>query len=120
MAKIDSERKHRKLSEFNIVDLRIFSFFSRFLEEKTNFFLIDVLNALKYQKKLLTNDINIQRDYIHPHDLSEIILKLIKKQMINDVYDISSKKPTTKFEIIKFLKNNYNLKYEIEEKKYKN
>jgi nucleoside-diphosphate-sugar epimerase len=120
MAKIDSERKHRKLSELNIVDLRIFSFFSRFLEEKTNFFLTDVLNALKYQKKLLTNNINIQRDYIHPYDLSEIILKLIKKQMINDVYDISSKKPTTKFEIIKFLKNNYNLKYKIDDEEKEN
>ena len=111
MAKMDSEIKHRQLSELNIIDLRIFSFFSRFLDEKTNFFLTDVLNALKSQKKLLTSSLDIQRDYIHPYDLTEIIMEFTKKEKINGVFDIHSKKPVKKFEIIKYLKNKYNQKY---------
>ena len=37
LSKINSEIKHRKLKHLNIIDLRLFSFFSRFMNLKSKF-----------------------------------------------------------------------------------
>ena len=39
IAKLNSEVKHRSLSDFKIIDLRIFGFFSRFIELEKDFLL---------------------------------------------------------------------------------
>ncbi len=112
-AKICSEAKHRCLSELNIIDLRIFSFFSRFVDLKSKYFLSEAISALKYKKQFVTDSINIRRDYIHPYDLSEIILRCMKKQNMNEGFDIISKKPVKKFEILKYLEKEYDFQYKI-------
>ena len=43
MIKIYSETKHRALSNLNIIDLRLFSFFSRFIYIKMKLFMCDVV-----------------------------------------------------------------------------
>ena len=116
ISKIYAEIKHRNLKNMNIVDLRIFSFFSRFINLQDEFLIADITNAIKSNKKFTTDKNEIIRDYIHPEDLFEIIQKCIKKEKINMALDISSKKPISKFSLLKHLAKKYELNYRISNK----
>ncbi|MBS3923063.1 MAG: NAD(P)-dependent oxidoreductase [Nitrosarchaeum sp.] len=116
VSKLHSELKHRTLYDLNIIDLRIFGFFSRFIDMQLNYFLSEIVSALKYNKILFTDKINIKRDYIHPFDLYNIIVCCIKKPFVNSSFDVYSKKSVSKFEILDFMEKKYGLKYKINKK----
>jgi len=111
--KIYSEAKHRSLKNFNIVDMRIFGFFSRFIDLKSKFFLAQVISSIKNKKVFLTNDIDFLRDFIHPRDLFMFVNNCIKNGSVNDAFDLYSKAPVSKFEILRSVSERYGLKYEI-------
>lgn len=113
IAKINAEAKHRSMPILNIVDLRVFAFFSRFVNIDSGFLMSEMINCIKNKKVFKTNDENIIRDYICPKDLFSIIRAVIKKQKINDFFDVYSLKPVSKFELLSFLEKKYGLKYII-------
>ena len=113
IAKIQSETRHRNLAEFNIIDLRLFSFFSRFMDLSTRFLISEIISSINQKKKFITNEFDFYRDYIHPKDLFSLLKKCINKNPINDVFDLYSKKPIGKFELLNSLKDNFGLQYEI-------
>lgn len=113
IAKISSEAKHRALSNLNIVDLRIFSFYSSFSDVSPIFLMSEVVDCIKNKKVFKTNDENIIRDYITPIDLFSLVKKVIKKRKINDYFDVYSLKPVSKFALLEFLEKKYGLKYTI-------
>jgi len=115
IAKLNSEAKHRSLSEYNIVDLRVFSYFSRFVNLETKFLMTEIINVLKQNDVFFTNSQDIIRDYIHLSDLFELICCCIKKTYINDVFDVYSKAPVKKFELLTELSIKYGLKYKIQD-----
>ncbi|MDC0199411.1 NAD(P)-dependent oxidoreductase [Candidatus Nitrosopelagicus sp.] len=112
-SKISIEKKHRKLSDNNIIDLRVFNFFSRYINLNTNFLLCQLVNAIKNKTIFITDSNDITRDFIHPSDLFNLIEKCIKKNTINDVFDVYSKKPISKFEIIDLFEKKYDLGFKI-------
>jgi len=63
----------------------------------------------------MTKQTDIIRDYIHPIDLSKLVKACFDVKNINRAFDVSSKKPVGKLEILDFFKKNYELKYEIVE-----
>ena len=99
IAKIQSEIRHRNLAEFNIIDLRLFSFFSRFMDLNTRFLISEIISSINQKKKFITNEFDFYRDYIHPEDLFSLLKKCIDKNTINDVFDLYSKKPIGKFDL---------------------
>ena len=113
LAKVRSEIKHRMLKHLNIIDLRLFSFFSRFMDLSSKFLISEVISSIKQNKKLITNEFDFYRDYIHPKDLFLLLKKCINNNPINDVFDLYSKKPIGKFELLNSLKDNFGLQYEI-------
>ena len=113
LAKVRSEIKHRMVKHLNIIDLRLFSFFSRFMDLSSKFLISEVISSIKQNKKLITNEFDFYRDYIHPKDLFSLLKKCINKNTINDVFDLYSKKPIGKFELLDSLKDNFGLQYEI-------
>jgi nucleoside-diphosphate-sugar epimerase len=113
IAKIKSEIRHRGLDKLNIVDLRLFSFFSRFMDLNSRFLISEIISSIKQNKKLITNEFDFYRDYIHPKDLFSLLKKCINKNPINDVFDLYSKKPIGKFELLNSLKDNFGLQYEV-------
>ena len=115
IAKINAEAKHRAMKNFNIVDLRIFAFFSRFVDIKAEFFMSEVIDCLIKKKPLLTNNTDMVRDYITPKDLFTLINLVIKQGQMNDFFDVYSKKNITKFKLLDFLKEKHGLKYEFRE-----
>lgn len=110
IAKINSEAKHRALNTFNIIDLRIFNFFSRFIELKSNYFISELLSCIKQGKELKTGPVDIVRDYVHPKDLIDLIEKCIENHSLNDAYDVYSLSPVRKFTILDYFSKEYGLK----------
>ena len=113
LATIRSEIKHRTLKNLNIIDLRLFSFFSRFINLDAKFLMCEMISSIMQNKKFLTDETDIYRDYIHPKDLFSYVKKCICKDSLNDVFDLRSKKPIGKFELLNFLKEKCGLQYEI-------
>lgn len=113
IAKMNSEAKHRALPNFNIVDIRVFSFFSRFIDLSSGYLMADIVNSLQQKKKLITSSDNIVRDYINAAGLWDLMKSIIKRGLINDVFDIYSAKPVSKFVLLKFLKERYGLEHSI-------
>lgn len=113
IAKINAEAKHRAIRNLNIVDLRVFAFFSRFVDDSSGFLMSEIINCIKNRKVFKTNNENIVRDYISPKDLFLLIKSVMKKKNINDFFDVYSLKPVKKFELLASLEKKYKLKYSI-------
>jgi nucleoside-diphosphate-sugar epimerase len=112
VARINSEAKHRSFKGLKIVDLRIFSYFSRYIDLSESYFITDVINALIRKKTLVTDSKNIVRDFIHPQDLFAMILKCMSAGLLNRSFDVSSAKPVSKREVLDHFAAEYGLKYE--------
>lgn len=111
IAKMNSEAKHRAATGLNIVDLRIFGYFSRFIDLKSEFFMSEIVSCVKYGKDFVTTPINMTRDYVYLQDLLSLIEKCIDVHQLNDVFDVYSKEPVTKFEILDYFYKHFRLKY---------
>lgn len=114
ISKLYMEAKHRSLNDLNIVDLRVFNFFSRFIDLNARYLLCDIINCLKADQPLNTSIEDMVRDFLHPSDLINMIELCIKKRKINAVYDLYSKQAISKSEILQFFQDEYNLRYETQ------
>ncbi len=114
LAKINAEAKHRAYPELSIVDLRIYSYFSRFIELGAGYLVTDIIDCVMNHREFKTNNYDVIRDYVHPEDLFFMVDKLIESKNINIALDLYSMKTITKFEIIDFFIKNYSLIYSID------
>lgn len=115
IAKLCSEAKHRALRELNIVDLRVFGYFSRFIDLGESFLLSELVSCLKSGQEFVTGPQDIVRDFVHPEDLAALVRCVIKEEHLNDVFDVYSAKPAGKFEIIEALARSGRLRYRVTE-----
>jgi nucleoside-diphosphate-sugar epimerase len=113
IARLNSEAKHRSFKNLKIVDLRIFSYFSRFIDLTDGYFITEVMDCILNKKVLETDNVNIIRDYVHPEDLFSMIIKCLEAGRINEAFDVTSSKPVEKREILDYFSLEYGLKYEI-------
>lgn len=112
ISKLNMEAKHRSLSHLNIVDLRVFSYVSKYINLNSNFFIAEVIKAIRDKTVFVTNDVNIVRDYLHPKDLAQIIDCIIMKWKIahiNDFFDTYSIEPICKFVLLDALMDEFNI-----------
>jgi nucleoside-diphosphate-sugar epimerase len=114
IAKVNSEAKHRVFENLSIIDIRVFSYFSRFIDIRGKYFITELFHSLINDRVFHTNEINIVRDYIHPDDLFALVKKCIALEGINTSFDAYSVKPAEKTEILEFFASRYNLKYKVE------
>lgn len=115
IARLNAETKHRAFSNLNIVDLRLFSYFSRFIDLADGYFITEVLNSILNKKELITDSANIIRDYVHPQDLFLMVMICIKTGKINAAFDVMSVKPVKKKEILDYFAREHGLKYKTDE-----
>lgn len=118
ITKLYSEAKHRSLDTFNIIDLRIFSFFSRFIALNSKFLVTEILNCLLEDQVFETGSNDLIRDYVSPQDFCNLVRLCIDKhdkQNINDVYDLYSLSPVSKLEMITMFHDEFGLKFNINE-----
>ncbi len=112
IVRINAEAKHRAHQDLRIVDLRIFSYFSRYINLADGYLITDVMQAILQDKTLITDSANIVRDYLHPQDLFSVILMCIQAGKINQAIDVSSSRPASKQEILDYFASEYGLKYQ--------
>ena len=112
IVRINAEAKHRAHENFRIIDLRIFSYFSRYINLTDGYFITDVIQAILHSSVLHTNTNDIVRDYLHPDDLYRAIRACIETRLINRAIDINSTGPANKEEILDYFSLVYGLKYE--------
>ena len=113
ITRLNAEAKHRAIKNLRIIDLRLFSYFSRFVDLTDNYFIVEVINCILNKKVLKTDNMNIVRDYVHPKDLFSVIRKCIEVGKINGAFDVASVKPVEKWEILDYFSSEYSLKYKI-------
>ncbi|MDI6743223.1 MAG: NAD(P)-dependent oxidoreductase [Smithella sp.] len=119
ISKLNGEAKHRSLEKCSIVDLRIFSYISRFIDFDSNFLVAEMMKAIKDKQVFMTDDNNICRDYLHPEDMLQIINLIIGKWkdtgFINAAFDTYSKAPVSKLDMLKALYEKFNLQYIVKQ-----
>lgn len=98
--KIYTETKHRSLPEFNIIDIRLFSYFSRFASLTSHYFIEQMITAIKTGVEFKTDRVDMIRDYIHPEDLAELVVCCINIEKLNDSFDTYSLCPIFKTELV--------------------
>lgn len=113
IAKLHQEAKHRALQKLNIVDIRVFSYFSRFIELDSGYFLTELIKSLKRKKTFVTNSCDFVRDFLAPQDLFDLICLIIKAKPFNGAIDAYSSMPISKFKLLDYFVKNYSLKYTI-------
>jgi nucleoside-diphosphate-sugar epimerase len=114
VAKIHSEAKHRAFDRWNIVDLRVFGFFSRFIDPRADYFMNEVVACLKNRAEFVTGPGNMIRDFVHPRDLASLVSLCIARQTLNEGYDVYSLRPAGKFEILDHFRKYFGLKVRVE------
>ncbi len=118
ISKLNTECKHRVLDGFFIVDIRVFSYFSRYIDLNAWFLLSDIIKAIKTGSVLPTSNDEIFRDYISHFELSELIMSLINsKENINSSIDMKSSEPISNTQLLLFCKENFWLQYCISQRK---
>lgn len=114
IAKLHSEARHRSLKHLNIVDLRIFGYFSRYIDLDERFLLSEIISCIKNRKPLITSPINIWRDYLHPQDLAMLVDCCITHCPLNNWFDAYSNKEISKFDLLAFFVDKFGLEYRID------
>jgi nucleoside-diphosphate-sugar epimerase len=113
LAKLEAEKRHRLHPQFSIIDIRIFSFFSQYIDLDSHFLITDIIRSLQNKTTLETTEENIVRDYICPSDLFELLTCCIAQSTLNIAVDAYSKAPVTKIELLDCIKENYGLIYTV-------
>jgi nucleoside-diphosphate-sugar epimerase len=108
--KIYMEMKHRSFHYLNIVDIRLFSYFSRFISLDSNYFLTEITRCIKDNKEFITDFKDMVRDYIDPYDLFQLIECCINNKKINSTFDTYSLSPVSKSFLLEVFEKEYKLK----------
>lgn len=118
LSKIYAEKRHRFLESLPIVDIRIFSYFSRNQKINAHFLASDILRSLHNGTELIvSNDITV-RDYLHPEDFSQLIDLFVRGEEINDAVDCYSCAPIEKIQLLEGIKKVFGLKYSVQRQNY--
>jgi len=113
VAKLHAEARHRAMSDYSIVDLRVFNYFSHTQDMSARFLITDIVRAIMNGEVLKTSDLNIFRDFITPADFYQIIQCVINGKPINRAIDCYTKAPVDKLTMLAELSESYGLKYEL-------
>lgn len=113
LAKIEAEARHRALSEYRIADIRIFGYFSRYMDPDGGFLLAELARCLLKGEVFRTDERDFLRDYVGPDDVSGLINCWLTTGAPNNAYDIYSLAPVTKAEIIDVLAAKFGLRHKV-------
>ncbi len=115
LAKRASEQRHRGHAEAAIVDLRLFGFFSRYMDLNTTFLMSDVVRCLISGDPLKTGPDDLIRDYVAPHDLGMLVSLCMTAEPRNETFDVYSAAPVGKFELLDAFVERFGLTYSVVE-----
>lgn len=109
LAKAQAEYRHR-MSDYNIIDLRIFNYFSSTADIQSSFMICGMLRSILEGRQFVVDATPITRDYVGPKDFHHMIEVLLDQHKINTAVDIYSRSPISKDLLIDYMKDRYELK----------
>jgi len=109
ISNMNAEAKHRAYSSLRIVDLRVFSYFSRFADLTEPYFINKIVSSVLKRVPFVTSQQDMVRDYIDPKDLYQAVCLCMKQDKVNAAYDVFSMSPASKKDIIDQFINKYGL-----------
>ncbi|NOT14836.1 MAG: NAD-dependent epimerase/dehydratase family protein [Methylotenera sp.] len=115
VAKLHAECRHRAQPELNIVDIRVFNYFSHTQDIEARFLITDILRAIRDNTVLKTSPDYIVRDYLHPLDFHQLVCAILSAPAANVVVDCYSQAPIDKFNLLAVMQEQFGLRYEITE-----
>lgn len=113
VAKLHAECRHRALTELPIIDLRVFSYFSRTQDVSARFLMTDIVRALRDAKVLMTSPDRIVRDFLHPQDFHALVSAVLASPPANTPIDCYSRAPIDKCNLLEAMKDRFGLQYEF-------
>lgn len=115
IAKLHAECRHRALLDLNIIDIRIFNYFSHTQNINSKYFISEIVRCLFNKSIFETSSDDLYRDYLNPKDFFQLINILIQAEE-NMAVDAYSMAPISKFELLDSLRERYGLRYQINNK----
>jgi nucleoside-diphosphate-sugar epimerase len=115
IAKIYAEARHRASSEFDIVDIRVFNYFSHTQNLESKFLITDIIRSIKNNEIFITSSENIFRDFITPPDFFNLVQCIINSNPKNLALDCYTQAPIDKLSLLNELSIRFGLKYKIHE-----
>ena len=112
VAQLYAEAKHRSLPALRILDLRIFSFFSRFIDLESGYFMTELVKARVEKRPFATTRQEIVREFPAPADLAALIRRAAEQPSLNPALDVRSAKSVSKSEILRAFAEKFSLRYE--------
>jgi len=116
VAKLYAECRHRALSNYPIVDVRFFNYFSSTQDINDRFLVTDALRAVKEGVKFKTSPENIVRDYMGPEEVHSLICSILNAEPVNLAIDGYTKKAVSKFQMLDALREKFGLVYEVDDR----
>ncbi|EJM14033.1 NAD dependent epimerase/dehydratase family protein [Pseudomonas sp. GM18] len=113
IAKFYAECRHRAMPDLNVVDVRVFGYFSHRQSIDARFFLSDILRAIKSNQVLGVSPENMVRDYLAPADFFQLVKKILSAPPANDVVDCYTLEPIDKFSLLSSIKHEFGLQFEV-------
>jgi hypothetical protein len=110
ISKINTEAKHRTLSKLNIIDLRVYAFFSSMVDVSTPFLMSEIVSSILHKKVFETSSQEMVRDYSSGATLYALIMAIMKRPC-NGAFDVYSTKPVSKKDLLVALSKKFGLEY---------
>lgn len=111
-AKFYAECRHRALNDLPIMDLRVFSYFSRTQDLSTRFLISDMLRAIREDAVMKTATDALVRDFLHPSDFLGLVQAVLGAPPANAALDAYTRAPVYKQELLEAMQQQFGLRYE--------
>ena len=105
------EKNHRELTNLKIIDLRVFSYFSKHQDLNSSLLISDIIRSIKTGDCLKINEENIYRDYIGEDDFYHLIECVSSVDSVNTSIDSFSLGPVSKIEMLNHFKSKFGLNF---------
>ena len=102
-----------KYSDLKIIDLRVFNYVSKSIDIQASFLASQIIRNIIKNKKLITDTLNIKRDFIGDKEFFLIIKILASKKVERGNFDAYSRLPIDKKSLLIKMHKNYGLKVEF-------
>lgn len=112
-AKLTAECRHRALAPLPIIDLRVFSYFSRSQDLQARFLISDMLRAVRDDSELQTSADYIVRDFLVPADFHQLVEAVLKAPSANCALDCYSQAPIDKPTMLAEFQSKFGLRYAV-------
>ena len=113
IAKLHAECRHRALSNFSIVDIRVFNYFSHTQNMNSRFLITDIVRAICNKEILETSEHYMVRDFMHPFDFYQLIKKILSSGLLNTHIDCYTLEPVDKPALLIAMQERFDLNYKI-------